>query len=375
MRLRPTNSHTTYTTNPPLSPLCLRPTRHPPVLPLRSNRIPTPPPHPPQIHRLQPDPNPNPTPRAPRPMLIHDTGVRHSQPALPGRAALAHGEAQGRQEHRRQVTGGAAGAVHDRPVAGSAPQGAGAAAAAGACAWVLVWAWVWVLRTGLGGGTALLMPAARCFCYKSSQQQAAVRTPVHPKNAPHHPNRHPPTPTPTPTPPHAPSQALPSGKVGDKYLLLWSVEDAVKSRYSQFIGLLENTSTDPLDYLKVRRWGWAVGWGLQGDVWVGVDIERGEVGSGAQQPARQHAASVSFTLCLPTTPQTPATPARPPAPNQTRAARRSAPPRPSPPSSPPSPRARRGCCPPWSTSWATPRARSRRTRATCCASCWTSTRR
>jgi hypothetical protein len=55
----------------------------------------------------------------------------------------------------------------------------------------------------------------------------------------------------------AAGQALPAGKGGEKHLLLWTVEDAVKSRYSQFIGLLEATSVDTLDYLKVRGRGGA----------------------------------------------------------------------------------------------------------------------
>ncbi|KIY94505.1 Uncharacterized protein MNEG_13456 [Monoraphidium neglectum] len=50
-----------------------------------------------------------------------------------------------------------------------------------------------------------------------------------------------------------PLQALPPGRAGEKHLLLWCVEDAMKSRYSQFVGLLEGTSTDPLDYLKAPR--------------------------------------------------------------------------------------------------------------------------
>lgn len=61
-----------------------------------------------------------------------------------------------------------------------------------------------------------------------------------------------PSPAPSPPPSRAGPQSLPPGKAGEKHLLLWSVEDAVKSRYSQFVGLLEATSTDTLDYLKVR---------------------------------------------------------------------------------------------------------------------------
>jgi hypothetical protein len=58
------------------------------------------------------------------------------------------------------------------------------------------------------------------------------------------------------------AQALPPGRAGEKHLLLWCVEDAMKSRYSQFVGLLEGTSTDPLDYLKARHGRWdETAWG------------------------------------------------------------------------------------------------------------------
>jgi hypothetical protein len=36
-----------------------------------------------------------------------------------------------------------------------------------------------------------------------------------------------------------PLQALPPGKDGERCLLLWGVEDAVKRRYQQFVALLE----------------------------------------------------------------------------------------------------------------------------------------
>lgn len=55
-----------------------------------------------------------------------------------------------------------------------------------------------------------------------------------------------------PPPPLRANQSLPAGKAGEKRLLLWGVEDAVRSRYGQYVGLLEATSTDTLDYLKAR---------------------------------------------------------------------------------------------------------------------------
>lgn len=36
-----------------------------------------------------------------------------------------------------------------------------------------------------------------------------------------------------------PLAALPPGKDGERRLLMWAVEDAVKSRYAQYVGLLE----------------------------------------------------------------------------------------------------------------------------------------
>jgi hypothetical protein len=44
---------------------------------------------------------------------------------------------------------------------------------------------------------------------------------------------------PPPPPPPPPPQSLPAGKEGDRLLLLWGVEDAVKRRYQQYVTLLE----------------------------------------------------------------------------------------------------------------------------------------
>jgi hypothetical protein len=47
-------------------------------------------------------------------------------------------------------------------------------------------------------------------------------------------------------------QALPPGKEGERCLLLWGVEDAVKARYAQYVQLLERCSTDNIDFVKER---------------------------------------------------------------------------------------------------------------------------
>jgi hypothetical protein len=47
-------------------------------------------------------------------------------------------------------------------------------------------------------------------------------------------------------------QALPAGKEGERCLLLWGVEDAVKARYAQYVQLLERCSTDNIDFVKER---------------------------------------------------------------------------------------------------------------------------
>uniref|UniRef100_A0A383VK77 CCAAT-binding factor domain-containing protein n=1 Tax=Tetradesmus obliquus TaxID=3088 RepID=A0A383VK77_TETOB len=45
---------------------------------------------------------------------------------------------------------------------------------------------------------------------------------------------------------------LPPGREGERRLLLWAVEDAVKSRYAQYVQLLEKASTDNLDFIKEK---------------------------------------------------------------------------------------------------------------------------
>lgn len=47
-------------------------------------------------------------------------------------------------------------------------------------------------------------------------------------------------------------QVLPAGKDGERCLLLWGVEDAVKRRYQQYVELLQKCSTDNLDFIKEK---------------------------------------------------------------------------------------------------------------------------
>ena len=47
-------------------------------------------------------------------------------------------------------------------------------------------------------------------------------------------------------------QSNPEGKAGDKQLLYWVVEDAIKRRYSMFVAALEECSKDNLDFLKEK---------------------------------------------------------------------------------------------------------------------------
>lgn len=49
---------------------------------------------------------------------------------------------------------------------------------------------------------------------------------------------------------HTLLQALPDDRDGQKQLLWWWVEDAVKKRYSMFISALEECSKDNLEFLK-----------------------------------------------------------------------------------------------------------------------------
>jgi hypothetical protein len=70
-----------------------------------------------------------------------------------------------------------------------------------------------------------------------------------------------------------PLQDLPPGKDGERCLLLWGVEDAVKRRYQQYVQLLEKC-----------RWVWVLSYGLaRGGVFLFVSSGSG--GGGADVKA------------------------------------------------------------------------------------------